>query len=217
MKNSTKLDKLFLNDMTFIVIMAILSGGILLATFTYINYGIGALNEVFVVQALDVGLETGDYSEATAFGFAYLFARVLEGPLVGILDIGGAVMTGIGIGIPALLLTAGIDFWLENALYAYLLGAGLGLIIGGVVITVRKLKPQSTVSLGTDIMIGAGNATGRWLGPLVVIYAALYNPITGIGAALGGALFYKYDRPVTGGAILGAMLFGGVTLMIIGG
>lgn len=211
----TKLDKFFLTDAAFFVIMALLSGGIILATTIYINFGIGALNELFVVQALDKGLSTGDYTEATAFGFAYLFARILEGPLVGILDVGGAMMTGVGIGIPALLLAAGIDFWTKSYVLSFILGVGIGLGIALIIIGVRKIKPSNTINLGTDIMIGAGNATGRWLGPLIVIYAAAFNPITGIGSALGGALFYKYDRPVTGGAIIGAMLFGGITLMLI--
>ncbi|MFV0246905.1 MAG: DUF4310 family protein [Mycoplasmatales bacterium] len=211
-----KLDKFFLTDKAFFVLMALLSGGVILATSIYINFGIGALNELFVVQSLDKGLTTGDFAEATAFGFAYLFARILEGPLVGILDIGGAIMTGVGVGIPALLLAAGIDFWTKSYLLSFILGAIIGCALAAIIIGVRKMKPSNTVNLGTDIMIGAGNATGKWLGPLIVIYAAIFNPITGIGSALGGALFYKYDRPVTGGAIIGAMLFGGITLMIIG-
>ncbi|MFV0247106.1 MAG: DUF4310 family protein [Mycoplasmatales bacterium] len=213
---NNKLNDFFQTDKAFFIIMALLSGGVVLATSIYINFGIGALNELFVVQSLDKGLNTGDFTEATAFGFAYLFARVLEGPLVGILDIGGAVMTGVGIGIPALLLATGVDFWAKSYFLSFLLGAVIGILLAAIIIIVRKIKPKNTINLGTDIMIGAGNATGRWLGPLIVLYAAALNPITGIGSALGGALFYKYDRPVTGGAIIGAMLFGGITLMIIG-
>ncbi len=214
--NKNKLDEFFLTDKAFFIIMALLSGGVILATTIYINFGIGALNELFVVQSLDKGLATGDFTEATAFGFAYLFARILEGPLVGILDIGGAIMTGVGIGIPALLLAAGIDFWTKSYIMSFILGAVVGGVLAVIIIGVKKMKPSNTINLGTDIMIGAGNSTGRWLGPLIVIYAAAFNPITGIGSALGSVLFYKFHRPVTGGAILGAMIFGGVTLMIIG-
>ena len=42
------------------------------------------------------------------FGASFLFARILEGSLVGILDLGGSILTGIGIGVPAIFLSMGI-------------------------------------------------------------------------------------------------------------
>jgi uncharacterized protein (TIGR03579 family) len=49
-----------------------------------------------------------------AFGASFLFARIIEGSLVGILDIGGAIQTGVGLGVPALLLGAGFVFPVAN-------------------------------------------------------------------------------------------------------
>lgn len=209
------LDKFFLSDKAFIILMGFIGAGVVLAMYSYINYGIGALTDVYVAQTIDVGTATGDYSQATAFGFAYLFARVLEGPLVGILDIGGAVMTGLGVGMTGMMLSAGFTAWLNFAPLAYVIGFIFGIIEGTIIIVVRHMKPKNTTSLGTDVMIGAGNSTGKWLGPLIVFYAIVYNPLAGIGAALGGVYFYSKDKPITGGAILGAMLVGGITLMIV--
>jgi len=55
-------------------------------------------------------------------------------------------------------------------------------------------------------MMGAGNATGRYLGPLIIMSAISSSIPAGIGAILGAALFFKMDKAIVGGAILGAML-----------
>lgn len=65
-------------------------------------YGVGAFNEVSVVAMLKAGMDGEGYGAAAAFGASFLFARMLEGSLVGILDLGGSLLTGVGIGIPAL-------------------------------------------------------------------------------------------------------------------
>ncbi|MDI5349536.1 DUF4310 family protein, partial [Salmonella enterica subsp. enterica serovar Kentucky] len=49
-------------------------------------------------------------------------ARIIEGSLVGILDIGGAIQTGVGLGVPALLLGAGFVFPVANFDYYTYLG-----------------------------------------------------------------------------------------------
>jgi uncharacterized protein (TIGR03579 family) len=167
---------------------------------------VGAFNEIFVVQMLDEGLKGGDYAAAAGFAAGFLIARVLEGPLVGVLDIGGSLMTGVGIGIPALMLASGITLPIDNFVLALLTGALIGLVIGIVIILVRKLMPQGISSSGTNIMMGAGNATGRYLGPLIIISAIQYSIPAGLGAFIGAAIFYKLDRPIAGGAILGAMV-----------
>ena len=59
-------------------------------------------------------------------------------------------------------------------------------------------------------MMGAGNATGRYLAPLIVLAAASYNVYAGIGSIVGAAIFYKWGKEMTGGAILGAMIIGGI-------
>ena len=56
--------------------------------------------------------------------------------------------------------------------------------------------------------MGAGNAAGRYLGPLIVISAASASIPIGIGSIAGAAAFYAWNKPIAGGAILGAMLLG---------
>lgn len=59
-------------------------------------------------------------------------------------------------------------------------------------------------------MMGAGNASGRFLGPLLVISAASASIPIGIGATIGAIIFYKWEKPIAGGAILGAMVLGAI-------
>ena len=60
----------------------------------YYLYGIGAFNEVAFVAMLKAGIDTGAYGAVAAFGASFLFARIIEGSLVGILDIGGRFRPG---------------------------------------------------------------------------------------------------------------------------
>jgi uncharacterized protein (TIGR03579 family) len=184
------LEKLLLQDWFFIVIVGLLGSGVVLGTFMYIEYGVGALNEIFVVVMLQEGLTKGEYSSALGFASSFLLARVLEGPLVGILDVGGSILTGLGIGIPAVFLsTPSIAFMMHNPFYAFLIGLVGGILIGALIILIRLLKPKEAANLGTDIMMGAGNATGKFLGPLVIFSAAMFQPLVGIGAGLGAIFF----------------------------
>lgn len=202
-------ERILLKDWFFIVISTLLSAGVVLATYLFIEAGVGAFNEIVYVAMIKQGLDTGDFTPALAFAVGFLIARVLEGPLTGILDIGGAIMSGVGLGIPAVFLSTGKIAWMmHNPFMALVIGAAAGLLIGIVIMVVRVLKPKDIQGIGTDIMIGAGNATGKFLGPLVIISAAMFNPITGIGAAIGAAAFMWIKKPIVGGAIIGAMLFG---------
>lgn len=209
---SQKLDIFLMKDSTFIFLIMGAAAAIFAGTFMYIKFGTGAFNEIAIVQMLRDGLDTGDYAGAAGFAAGFLIARVLEGPLVGILDIGGSLMTGVGIGIPALLLSMGITLPFDNFLFALLTGAMIGIILGSVIIGIRKTVPEGTAVGGTSIMMGAGNATGRYLGPMIIIAASQYNVVAGIGAIIGGAIFYKLGKEITGGAILGAMLLGAIFL-----
>lgn len=157
-------------------------------------------------------MDGGDYAAAAGFAAGFLIARILEGPLVGLLDIGGSLQTGIGIGIPALFLSMGWELPFSNFFVALLTGAVIGLVISGVIMIIRKAVPDGIAVGGTSVMMGAGNATGRYLAPLIIVAAAQYNVYTGIGAVLGAALFYKWGKEMTGGAIIGAMLLGGIFL-----
>ncbi|MGX6445490.1 DUF4310 family protein [Neobacillus sp. K501] len=196
-------------DWSFPIFVALLSAGIFAGTHMYYEYHIGAFNDVAIVAMLEAGLQGAGYGAAAAFGASFLFARILEGSLVGILDIGGSLQTGIGIGVPALLLGAGITAPIESFFLSLLTGGLLGIIIGYVIIGIRKFTVgQSNSTFGADIMMGAGNASGRFLGPLIVISACSASIPIGLGSVIGAAIFYAWKKPVAGGAILGAMLFG---------
>ena len=121
-------------------------------------------------------------------------------------------MTGVGIGIPAVLLSMNINLPFNNFGFALVTGALIGLAIGVLIMVVRVTVPDGVSVGGTEIMMGAGNASGRYLGPMIIIAAGQYNPWTGIGALIGSVIFYKLDKEMTGGAILGAMLLGALLL-----
>lgn len=192
----------------FPILVGLASAAIFAGTHMYYVHNTGAFNEIFVVQLLDQGLSSGDYAAAAGFAAGFLLARILEGPLVGILDIGGSLMTGVGIGIPAVMLAAGFTSPLESFPLSLLTGLGIGLAIGALIIIIRKFMPQGVVASGTDIMMGAGNSAGRFLGPLIVLSAIGYSIPAGVGSFIGAALFYYWKKPITGGAILGAMILG---------
>lgn len=203
-----KVDAFLMKDETFILLIMGAAAAIFAGTFMYIKFGTGAFNDIAIVQMLRDGLDGGDFAAAAGFAAGFLIARVLEGPLVGILDIGGSLMTGVGIGIPALLLSMGVTMPFDNIAFALITGACIGLVLGAVIIGIRKLVPDGVAVGGTSIMMGAGNATGRYLGPMIIVAACQYNVWAGIGSIIGGAIFYKLGKEMTGGAILGAMILG---------
>ena len=191
-------------DWGFPILVGIMSAAIFAGTHMYVVYGVGAFNEVSIVAMLKAGLDGGSYGAAAAFGASFLFARILEGSLVGIL-------TGIGIGVPAIFLSMGIKAPVENFGLALLTGALLGLAVGGVIVLIRKFTiNQGNSTFGADVMMGAGNASGRFLGPLIILSAAGASIPIGIGATLGALGFYIWKKPIAGGAILGAMIFGAI-------
>lgn len=209
-ENSKVKENFWYADWSFPIFVGILAAAIFAGTHTYIVHGVGAFNDVAIVAMLKAGLEdSAALGAAAAFGASFLFARVLEGSLVGILDIGGSLQTGLGIGVPAILLSMNMRAPLENFVLSLLTGAVLGVIIGFVVILIKKLTVgQANSTFGADIMMGAGNSSGRFLGPLIVIQACTFSVPIGIGSLAGAAIFYLLKKPVAGGAILGAMILG---------
>lgn len=196
-------------DWSFPIIVGLLSAAVFAGTHMYIKHGVGAFNEVSIVAMLKAGLDGESFGPAAAFGASFLFARILEGSLVGILDLGGSILTGIGIGIPAILLSMGISAPVDNFAFALATGAVLGLIVGGIIMLIRKFTiNQSNSTFGADIMMGAGNASGRFLGPLIILSACGASIPIGIGSLIGALIFYVWKKPITGGAILGAMILG---------
>ena len=197
------------SEWAFVLFVATLSSGIFAGTHMYYVYHIGNFAEIATVSMLEAGLKGGSYGAAAAYGASFLFARVLEAPLVGILDIGGSLTTGVGIGVPAILLGLGITAPLISFPLALLTGASIGILIGVIIILIRKFTFSGNQStFGADVMMGAGNASGRYLGPLIVISATMASIPIGIGSVLGAAIFYGWKKPIAGGAVLGAMLFG---------
>ncbi|MEX6209044.1 DUF4310 family protein [Providencia huaxiensis] len=189
--------------------VGLLSAGIFAGTHMYVVYGFGAFNEVAFVAMLRAGLDTGVYGAVAAFGASFLFARIIEGSLVGILDIGGALQTGIGLGVPALFLAAGWDILVTNFWMSLLTGLLLGVLIGLLIVFARKFTiAQANSTFGADVMMGAGNTSGRFLRPLIILAAMAASIPIGIGSLIGALVFYVWQKPVAGGAILGAMLFG---------
>ena len=57
-------------------------------------------------------------------------------------------------------------------------------------------------------MQGHDGGSGRFLGPLIILSAMGASIPIGLGSLLGALLFYVWNKPITGGAILGAMLLG---------
>ena len=205
-----KMDEFLLKDSTFILLIMGAAAAIFAGTFMYLKFGTGAFNDISIVAMLKEGIDTGDYAAAAAFAAGFLIARILEGPLVGLLDIGGSLQTGVGIGLPALFLSMGWDLPFSNFFVALLAGAVIGLVLGAVIMIIRKLMPEGVAVGGTSVMMGAGNATGRYLAPLIVLAAASYNVYAGLGAVIGAAAFYKWGKEMTGGASLGAMSISGI-------
>ncbi|ASG79882.1 DUF4310 family protein [Lactiplantibacillus pentosus] len=196
-------------DWAFPIIVGLMSAGVFAGTSMYYNYGVGAFNEVAIVAMLKAGMTGGSYGAAAAFGASFLFARILEGSLVGILDLGGSILTGVGIGIPAILLSMGLEAPVKNFPLALLTGLVIGLLIGAIIYAVRHFTiGQSKATFGADVMMGAGNDTGRFLGPLIILSAVTASIPIGIGATVGAAIFYAWKKPIAGGAIIGAMILG---------
>lgn len=198
-------------DWSFPLFVGLLSAAVFAGTHTFIVHGVGNFSDIAVVALLTAGLEEGGaaFGAAAAFGASFLFARVLEGSLVGVLDIGGSIQTGVGIGIPAVLLSMGITAPLDHFGLSLIVGGLIGVLIGYVVIGLRKFTVgQSNSTFGADIMMGAGNQSGRFMGPLLIISAAMNSVPVGLGAIIGAVVFYKFNKPIPGGAIIGAMLLG---------
>lgn len=197
------------SDWSFPILVGLMSAGVFAGTHMYYQYGVGAFNEVAIVAMLKAGMDGGSYGAAAAFGASFLFARILEGSLVGILDLGGSILTGVGIGIPAILLSVGWRAPIENFTFSIITGLFLGIVIGCIITLVRKYTiNQSNATFGADVMMGAGNSSGRFLGPLIILSAASASIPIGIGSVIGAVIFYIWKKPIAGGAILGAMILG---------
>lgn len=204
----SKMEELLLKNWSFPILLAMLCAGVWGGThMLYVN-GSGMFNDLLAAQMFISADSAADYMTLGLFGLGYLIARMLEGPLVGVLDIGGSVATGVGLGLPSLCLAFGFALPVENFAVALIFGAVIGYALGVLVIVMKNSMKEGVTASGANIMMGAGNALGSYLGPLVILSACKYSIGAGIGALVGSVLFYKLDKPITGGAILGSMIFG---------
>lgn len=197
-----KIRALFLKDWFFIVIVMMMCAGIVGGTHMYLNYGTGYMNELVGGQLL----LTGDYAQAAGFGGGFLLARVLEGPLVGILDIGGSLMMGVGCGVIGIMYSMGLGWIMDNFVTSILAGAVIGATIGIVIIAIRRLVPSGIQAGGSDIMMGVGHQLAQWLAPLFLISALGTSIPLGVFGAIGGAVAYKFDKNLIGGIIIGMFI-----------
>ncbi|SUX87620.1 Uncharacterised protein [Citrobacter koseri] len=85
-------------DWSFPIFVGLLSSGVFAGTHMYYLYGIGAFNEVAFVAMLKAGMDTGVYGAVAAFGAKLLVCPHYRRVAGGILDIGGAIQTGVGLG-----------------------------------------------------------------------------------------------------------------------
>ncbi len=201
-KVTKKYDGIFMKDWFFIVICICICAGIVGSTHMYMTYNTGFMNNLTIGQML----KSGDYASAAGYGAGFLIARVLEGPLVGLVDIGGSMMTGVGAGIPGMLYEAGYGWLFDNIATSLLVGAVSGAAIGVVILAIRKFVPNGIQAGGTDIMMGVGHQLSLWLGPLFLLSALQMSIPIGIFGAVGGAIFYKMDKNIVGGIIIGMFI-----------
>ena len=180
-----KLNKFLMKDWTFILICMLICAAVVGGTHTYIVDGTGYLN---------------------GFAGGFLIARILEGPLVGLIDIGGSMMHGVGCGVCALIFSMGWGFLIYNFPLAILTGGVIGLVIGLIVMGVRKLIPSGVTAGGTAIMMGVGHQLSNFLAPLFLLSALQYSIPIGIAGALGGIAFYIKGKNCVGGIIIGMFI-----------
>lgn len=197
-----KLKELFMKDWFFFVISAAIVAGVMGSVHMYMIHDTGYMNSLTGALLL----KQGDFATAAGYGGGFLIARILEGPLVGIIDIGGGMMHGVGCGIAGLLYAMGLGFLIENFFLSVITGAVIGLGIAAIVMGVRYLVPSGVQAGGSDIMMGVGHQLSAWLGPLFLISALAASIPIGVFGAVGGAAFYLKGKNVVGGIIIGMFI-----------
>ncbi|MDO4378844.1 MAG: DUF4310 family protein [Erysipelotrichia bacterium] len=197
-----KLRDTFMKNWFFFVIVACICAGVMGSVHMFMVHNTGYLNGLAGGQLL----KQGDYATAAGYGGGFLIARVLEGPLVGLIDIGGSMMHGVGCGIAGLMYEVGLGWMIENFALALVSGAIIGLAIASVVMGIRYLVPSGVQAGGSDIMMGVGHQLSAWLGPLFLIAALSASIPVGICGAIGGALFYLRGKNVVGGIVIGMFI-----------
>ncbi len=79
---------------------------------------------------------------------------------------------------------------MANFIASLITGLVIGLAIGYIIILARKFTiNQSDSTYGADVMMGAGNTSGRFLGPLIILSAMTASIPIGLGSLVGALLF----------------------------
>ncbi len=197
-----KLKELFMKDSFFFIISAAICAAVIGSVHMYMVEGTGYLNALSGGQLL----KNGDFATAAGYGGGFLIARVLEGPLVGLIDIGGGMMHGVGCGVAGLMYEVGLGWMIESFPMSIISGAVIGLVIAAVVMGIRYLVPSGVQAGGSDIMMGVGHQLSSWLGPLFLISGLSASIPIGVFGAVGGALFYLKGKNIVGGIIIGMFI-----------
>ena len=125
-----KLRKGLMSNWTFPILTAMLGAAMIGGGHMLVVHGFGLFNDIAQAEMIKQGMSNGDWAAPVGYAAGFLLARVMEGPLVGILDIGGSFGTGVGTGCTALLMSMGLDFLVTNFIIALLVGAAIGGALG---------------------------------------------------------------------------------------
>lgn len=196
---SEKMRKLFMQDWFFIVILAVMGAAILTSDNIYLSNGVGSVNPVSMV----LFLKERDWVTLSSLGVGFFLARLLEAPMVGVLDIGGGMMVSIGTFFAGMIGIFGYEFIMDNFVLSLIVGAILGAGMGIAIMAIRKLIPAGITAGGSDIMMGVGHSMSTYMAPLFIICALGVSIPIGIFAAIGGAIFFAMKKNPVGGVIMG--------------
>ncbi|MBR2746572.1 MAG: DUF4310 family protein [Erysipelotrichaceae bacterium] len=199
---SEKIKGLMMKDWFFIPLMALLGAGVFTSNFLFFKFGAGCLQGVMFIGMM----QTKDWISLSSMGVGIVIARILEGPMVGLLDIGGGMMITIGLFAMGLVAQLGAEWVLYNFIASLVVGALLGALEGILIILVRKLIPDGITASGSDIMLNVGYEMSRYMGPLFIICALGVSIPVGIFAAIGGAVAYAREKNILGGIIIGIFI-----------
>lgn len=200
--NYTGIRKLFMQDWFFLPLMAMLGAGVFTTNYLYFTYKAGSLQGVAFIAMM----ESKDWIGLAGMGIGLVIARILEGSMVGLLDIGGGMMITVGAFAMAIIGQSSFEWILYSLPASLICGAVLGAAEAVLILLVRKFIPAGVSAGGTDIMMDVGYKMGEFMGPLFII-SALSNSIPmGICASIGGAIAYARGKNIIGGIIIGILV-----------